>query len=605
VIDRALRHRALALCALILVPVATLGCSDDPPVAISQAARTPTAQPAATGAARPPTETPAPEATATVDDPTRYAVAVSLDTSVHHPISPLIYGVADAGSDHLDQLAWLGATLVRWGGNARTRHNWEINASNTGIDGGFQNISQGDKVPGSASLQFLERNAKLGAHSLLTIPTIGWVARDSTSASVDVPEHGGPPVAPGSSTAFTAISGGAWMAPYDPAANRKRTSLPSLPRKDAPFSYPPDLTDGKVYQDEWVAYLRGARPADTAPLIYAMDNEPELWSDDTQVDVHPVRPGYDEQAATFLDYARAVKDADPGALVAGPESWGVTGYLYSALDAGADNFKTAADRAAHGNLPWLAWFLQTVHDSDRQAGRRSLDVLSVHYYPNGGEYGGGNDPATQDRRMQAPRALWDGLFVEPSWVARTDWSNLGLLPRLRKLIAQYYPGTRLAVSEWNYGGETDISGAIATADALGIYGREDVYYAAYWQAPPVNSPGGWAFRLFRNYDGNGAAFGNESVQTSSLNSLLTAYGALSTDGTRLTVLLINKDRARTADAQLDLTGFAPAPAATEYRYGPAHLDGIVSAPLTVTTGGPPVVAVPPTSMSLVVLDRNR
>ena len=162
-IDRVTRKRAVALCALVPLLAGTVACSDDPPVAISQAAGTPVAEPAATVAARPPTDTPEPAATPTVDDPARYTVPVSLHTRVHHPISPLIYGVADAGADHLDQLTWLGATLVRWGGNARTRYNWEINASNTGIDGGFQNVSQGDKVPGSASLQFLERNAKLGA----------------------------------------------------------------------------------------------------------------------------------------------------------------------------------------------------------------------------------------------------------------------------------------------------------------------------------------------------------------------------------------------------------------------------------------------------------
>ena len=63
------------------------------------------------------------------------------------------------------------------------------------------------------------------------------------------------------------VSGGAWIAPYDPTANRERTSLPSLARKGAPFSYPPNLTDGKVYQDEWVAYLRRVRPAGSAPPI--------------------------------------------------------------------------------------------------------------------------------------------------------------------------------------------------------------------------------------------------------------------------------------------------------------------------------------------------
>ena len=247
-------------------------------------------------------------------------------------------------------------------------------------------------------------------------------------------------ISPGSDSAFTQFVNGAWTQPYNPEANRARTSVQSLPSKGAPFVYPPDLTDGKVYQDEWVAYLRSIRPQGDTPPIYAMDNEPELWADNTHVDVHPVRLGYDDELSTYLTYARAVKKADPAALVMGPESWGVTGYLFSALDEGGDGYGTNADRQAHGNLPFVEWFLKAVSDSDKSAGSRSLDVFSVHYYPNAGEYTGGNDPATQDKRMQGPRALWDVTYAEPSWVARTEWANLALLPRLQNLIALELPG---------------------------------------------------------------------------------------------------------------------------------------------------------------------
>jgi hypothetical protein len=530
-----------------------------------------------------------------------------VDTSKHHPISPLIYGVAKSSPDSEDVLRWLGVGLVRWGGNARTRHNWEINASNAGSDWEFRNVSQGDDVPGSASLQFLQRNHRLGAASILTIPMIGWVAKDGNddTRSVDVPEGGGPPVAPGSDVAFTEFSAGIWSKPYDPSANRARTSVQSLPSKGAPFSYPPDLTDGKVYQDEWVAYLRSVR-GDMAPPIYAMDNEPELWADDTHVDVHPVRLGYDDLLSLFLTYARAVKHADPQALIAGPESWGVPGYLYSALDRGGDNFATAADRAAHGGLPWLAWFLKSVRESDQVVGSRSLDVLTVHYYPSSDlfEDDAEDSPAAQDARMQAPRALWDAQFIEPSWVARTEWGNVALLPRLKRMVAQYYEGTHIGITEWNFGGVHDMSGAIATADALGIFGREGVYLASMWGLPEVGSPVGWAFRFYRNYDGQGSTFGSESVQTTSDQvELFSAYGALSSDGTTLTLMLINKDRLRSADVAVTLQGFAARSEATRYVYHREHQQGIVAHPLAVSDPTAVSVAVEPMSISLVVLRR--
>jgi hypothetical protein len=544
---------------------------------------------------------PAPRAT---PDPNVALYTVTLDTARQHPISPLIYGVANSGSGDEDHLRWLGVTLLRWGGNARTRHNWEINASNAGSDWEFRNVSQGDSTPGSASMQFIQRNNSLGATSLLTIPNIGWVAKDGDheSRSFDVPSNGGPRAVEGQDAALTRYSLGTWSGLYDPTENRNRTSVLALPTKGATFSYPPDLTDGKVYQDEWVHYLRENRPQGTPPLLYSMDNEPELWADDTHVDVFPVRRGYGEMLSTFLSYARAVKSTDPEGLVAGPESWGLTGYLYSPLDEGGDNFNTAAERRTYAGVPFLQWFLESVRMSDVQNRKRSLDILSVHYYPHGNQAEGNNEPEMQERRVQAPRALWDDAYIEPSWVAKTEWANLALLRRLKKMIDEYYPGTRLGIGEWNYGGEDDISGAIATADVLGIYGREDVYYAAYWGMPPVGSPTGWAFRLYRNYDGNGATFGSTSVRAVSSNTdLLSSYAALDDRGSKLTIVLINRDPRKAAEIVLNTGGFKAASAGLQYKYGSADLSRIVPEPLEVTGLGEVHVTVPSYSMTLVEL----
>jgi hypothetical protein len=531
---------------------------------------------------------------------------VHVNTAKRHSISPWIYGVADSTPGDEDLLRWLGVTLVRWGGNARSRHNWEINASNAGADYEFRNVSQGDNRPGSASLLFMQRDERLGAASILTIPTIGWVAKDGneSSQSVGVPEHGGPAIEKGSDTAFTEFKDDVWTKPYDPSANRARTSVQSFPSKGAPFSYPPDLNDGKVYQDEWVAYLKGNRPQEGAPPIYAMDNESDLWADSAHVDVHPVRQGYDDMLSNFLTYARAVKQTDPTALIAGPESWGVTGYLFSALDEGGDKFATAADRKAHGDAPWLQWFLGSAHNSDKATGQRSLDILTVHYYPTAGQYEGGNAPDMQAKRVQAPRALWDGLYVEPSWVANTEWASLGLLRRLNALIGQFYPDTRLGLTEWNFGGENDISGAIATADALGIFGRENLYCASYWGLPKQGSATSWAFRLYRNYDGKGAAFGSESVETTVSDvKTYSAYGALNKEGTKLTLMLINKDPSKSADMPIDIKGFTPSNNATLYRYSQQKPSDIAQEPFNIPNPAAIKLTLPPMSNSLLVMDQ--
>ena len=86
-----------------------------------------------------------------------------------------------------------------------------------------------------------------------------------------------------------------------------------------------------------------------------------------------------------------------------------------------------------------------------------------------------------------------------------------LIPRLRDWINRYYPGTRLAIGEWNWGADKTMNGALAIADVLGIFGREGVDMAAYWTSPPADSPGARAFAMYTNYDGQGRGFGDQTL----------------------------------------------------------------------------------------------
>src|ERR1044072_9475833 len=101
------------------------------------------------------------------------------------------------------------------------------------------------------------------------------------------------------------------------------------------------------------------------------------------------------------------------------------------------------------------------------------------------------------------------------------------LPRVQRHIDNFNPGTKMAITEYNYGGGNHISGAIAQADVLGIYGKKDVYAASWWQ---IESDGNTNFTfadmdMFRNYDGTGGKFGDTSVDattTSNANSAVYA-----------------------------------------------------------------------------------
>jgi hypothetical protein len=476
-------------------------------------------------------------------------IAVSIDPGAdRRPISPLIYGMSLASATHLHELR-LGSN--RWGGNAKTRYNWELgNASSAARDWRWANkISDPEAGHGvsSAVNRFHQLNTATGAVSLVTVPTIGWVAKDhdNNSYSINVPEDGGPPL-PGTDGAIPG---------YDPTENRRRTSIPSFARKPGPFANPPDLTDGKVYQDEWIAYLVGKfGPAEKGGIrLYAMDNEPDLWSS-THTDIRPARLGYDDLLSIFLEYAAAVKAVDPTAQITGPVSWGWTGYEYSPLDQGDDNYRTHADRKRHGNLPFLRWFLQSVRAHDQRTGKRTLDVLDVHFYPQGrGLYPGENtisDP-DRERRLRSTRGLWDASYVDESWIREP----VRLLPRLREHIEAAYPGTRIGITEWNFGAERDISGGLATAEALGIFGREGVYIANYWTYPPPGSPAYLAFKLLRNPDGTGKGFGETSCRAASTApDRVSVYAASEERSGAITLLLINKQAGTAARVPITVRG---------------------------------------------------
>jgi hypothetical protein len=88
-----------------------------------------------------------------------------------------------------------------------------------------------------------------------------------------------------------------------------------------------------------------------------------------------------------------------------------------------------------------------------------------------------------------------------------------LIPRMQKLIAENYPGRGVMIGEYNFGAEQHMSGGLAVAEALGRFAQGGVRAAFYWTYPPDRSPAFWAFRAYRNFDGAGGHFLEESLPT--------------------------------------------------------------------------------------------
>jgi hypothetical protein len=212
--------------------------------------------------------------------------------------------------------------------------------------------------------------------------------------------------------------------------------------------------------------------------------------------------------------------------------------------AGFESLQNATD-ASGRNL--VEWYLDQASGAEARLKRRLIDYLDIHWYPEatGGEQRIVTPSVTAQviaAREQAPRSLWDSTYKEASWIYHSVGGPIALLPRLQAKIDKHYPGTKLAVSEWNYGGGHHMSGAIATADVLGIFGRHGVGLAAYWPMQADESFAMAAMRAYRNYDGQASRFGDTSVYARSSDvSTATVYASLeSQDPSRMVIIAISK-----------------------------------------------------------------
>lgn len=392
------------------------------------------------------------------------------------PISRTIYGKNFNGSTWAQEPA---VTLNRLGGNRWTAYNWENNASCAGSDYNFQNDAYlgGGDVPGEAVRTHVVAARNAGGSVLVTVPIQGWVAADKL----------------GTSTLGQPITS---------------RFVSSIPTKSSALQYPPNLSDGVVNQDEFVRWLELTFPTahqdPTRELFYSLDNEPDLWSD-THAEIQPNPVTYAELLDKSIRFASAIRTQSPQGKIFGFVSYGFNGFI---------NLQNASD---NGNRDFINFFLDGMRAAGTQQNKRLLDVLDLHWYPEA--TGGGTRVIGEDTsaavvaaRLQAPRSLWDPTYTETSWVASFNGAPLQLIPTVRAQIAAHYPGTGIAFTEYYYGGGAHISGALAQADVLGIFGREGVHTAALWPMSSTIPFISAAFSMFRSFDGAGGAFGDTSVQ---------------------------------------------------------------------------------------------
>ncbi|HBB33714.1 MAG TPA: endoglucanase [Cyanobacteria bacterium UBA8803] len=514
-------------------------------------------------------------------------------TMASHTISPLIYGInafkmKDEDFAELSQA--INPTVVRWGGNATSRYNWENDFYNTGSDYYYENIPYENpdrsQLPNNSGAdRFVQRNKAAGIESLITVPIIGCVAK---AKPADDPNPLGHPYNCG----FKVCKYGEQKL-TDPFDRNCGNGI----RLDSSLITGNDLTDTSIKVDpdfvyHWVKHLVGqfSDASNGGVRFYGLDNEPGIWRDSHR-DVFPGYLSYELLLQRNIDYAAAIRQADPNAQILGPVQDGWTRYFYSSYGSYPDA-TAQADRDAHNGEAFVAWYLDQLYAHDQQSGQRTIDYFDLHYYPQAAGVALSSDSGYSTNllplwalRLRSTRSLWDASYVDESWIKNTEEGNTAvqLIPRMRAWVNDHYPGLKLAISEYNWGGLDGMNGALAQADVLGIFGREDVGLATLWQPPTADQPGAFAFRMYQNYDGQGSKFGDISIPaTSADQGQLAMYAAQRSNDGALTLMIINKsDQALSANIDLsgfELGDFEEKKSAQYYRYSATDLHSIVEQP---------------------------
>ena len=479
-----------------------------------------------------------------------------------HAISPYIYG--GAFPQDAPTITDSGLTVVRWGGNGASTYNWQLGTTNADNDYYFEDFAWSE-IGDSSSTQFIADVKTAGSNPLMTMVMLPWVAQSpetstqqgtgSTNYHWSFPNTTYPTQC--SFDQFNLDAGDGLES--DCATHINGTNVVSTayyPLLDQPGNSDPA---NSVYRNQWAAAL--ATAFGSSPHFYNMDNEIDIWGG-THFDIHPLQSGYNELRNTYLLEAGNLKTWDPAAIRLGPVSccW----YFYWNLGSTTDN------KSTHAGIDFLPWWLNEIAWADAVAGSgtRSLDIFDIHAYPDGPDTTNFSQAQKQALAARIYRDWWDPTYEsEASYIQGNGFSiepiepNPFRIPRMRALLNQIYPGTNFSITEWSaaFAGETDFSTAIGDADAYGVLGRERVYLSTRWTAPAPTNPNYQALKLYTNYDGNHHGFGTTSVSdTNNGNpSLFSSYAALNSTGTVLTIMVLNKDPANSAQVAFTTTGFTP------------------------------------------------
>jgi len=494
-----------------------------------------------------------------------------------HEISPYIFGTNWGPASSVKDL---GVTVRRWGGNRSTKYNWKDDLDSAGSDWFFLNEyskPKGTPEEKKSYYQFIKETRAGGAEVNFAIPITEWIAKphpDDKGRYCSYPTT---------------------LYPQQEKTDGQGCGNGKKPNGETIWDNDPNLgmtKNSPQLQREFVqtvVKLFGTA-AKGGVGFYSMDNEPGLWMQ-THRDSMPRGITAEQLVDMNVAYAGVVKSADPTAKVIGFGAWGVLELAGSNIDylpGGADPHKRQKEkqkdedryreRKKHGGDSQLVYMLKRFKQAEAEQGKRLVDVIDIHWYPE--LYGNTSkgekkrvlddlpyDPTFAKLQWEALREWYDPAFKPTaeleSWTAGDNapdlWSPFHpVIPALRKLLDQYYPGTKLAINEYDTGSPEHYHGALIRAAALGIFMQEDLYMAQNWHQTDDKKFTYFAQKLYGNYDNKGSRVRGKFVPSKSSNPDLLSYAAQ--DGAHFTVVLVNKNPSQRLTTTLEVPV-----AATAYR----------------------------------------
>lgn len=486
-----------------------------------------------------------------------------------HDISPYIFGTNFGPASSVKDL---GVSVRRWGGNRSTKYNWKDDLDSAGVDWFFLNDyskPKGTPEEKKSYYQFIKETRAGGGEVNFAIPISDWVAKPH-------------PDEKGRYCSFPTT-----VYPQQEKTDGQGCGNGKKPNGETIWDNDPNLSmikNSPDLQREFVqTVVKSFGPAAKGGVaFYSMDNEPGLWMQ-THRDTMPRGITAEQLADMNITYAGAVKGADPTAKVIGFGAWGVLELAGSNIDylpGGADPHKRQKEtlkeedryreRKKHGGDSQLVYLLKRFKQAEADKGKRLVDVIDIHWYPE--LYGNtskgerkrvmddlGYDPAFAKLQWEALREWYDPSFKPTaeldSWTAGENAPNLWnpyhpVIPALKKLLEQYYPGTKLAINEYDTGSPEHYHGALLRAAALGIFMQEDLYMAQNWHQTDDKKFTYFAQKLYGNYDGKGSRVRGKFVPSKSSNPDLMSYAAQ--DGGKFTVVLVNKNPSQRLTTTLEV-----------------------------------------------------